>query len=108
MLGQNYQSFKRNQQQSTTHRRKDEETATSSESLTPAMKTIADSLATMNKRMEKMSRVNTALVSFNESFSAFLSGMVINDSAVQWPQVSFYLLLYCASESLTLTKLEKN
>lgn len=45
----------------------------------------------MERRFEKLNRVNDDLVKFNDAFSAFLYGIVVNDTRIDWDQVHSYM-----------------
>lgn len=61
------------------------------EDFSKPLEAINKSFATMERRFEKLNRVNDDLVKFNDAFSAFLYGIVVNDTRIDWDQVHSYM-----------------
>ncbi|KAG2233519.1 hypothetical protein BDF21DRAFT_80268 [Thamnidium elegans] len=54
--------------------------------LTKPLVAINKSFSTMQRRFEKLHLVNNELVKFNDAFSAFLYGITVTNTAVEWTQ----------------------
>ncbi|GAA5799977.1 hypothetical protein HPULCUR_005398 [Helicostylum pulchrum] len=54
--------------------------------LTKPLVAINKSFSTMQRRFEKLNQVNNELVKFNDAFSAFLYGITVTNTAVEWTQ----------------------
>ncbi|KAI8643397.1 hypothetical protein BD408DRAFT_431433 [Parasitella parasitica] len=54
--------------------------------LIPSLQKISNSFSDMHHQFEKIQRVNKSLVDFNNSFSAFLFGIAVNDTTIRWEQ----------------------
>lgn len=72
------------------------------EDFSKPLEAINKSFATMERRFEKLNRVNDDLVKFNDAFSAFLYGIVVNDTRIDWDQVHSYMKSDDKKKVLTL------
>lgn len=72
------------------------------ECLDGKMNNMAKGFATMQRRFNKLERVNNALTHFNKSFGSFLYGLSVNDSIIQWPGV--IISIHSRNYLVTLTE----
>ncbi|KAI7898832.1 uncharacterized protein BX663DRAFT_231581 [Cokeromyces recurvatus] len=66
---------------------------TSFDPLIPSFKALADGLQSMHNQFESLVQVNNSLIDFNESFSAFLLAMAINDTTVNWTKAPTEIMI---------------
>jgi hypothetical protein len=67
--------------------------AQSFDTFIPSIVKVTKTFETLQRRLEKLEQVNSRLIIFNESFSAFLYGIAVTDATSVWPEVSMFRYL---------------